>query len=239
MSDLNSKNGPIYEVQDNNFNMINKNMKKISDLTKDKNNKKYVFLNNYSDYFKPFHIERNLSKLTSSPLFLSIIKHKNSFEIIKNKLKRYISIENSFSKEFNLLNDNISSFSKDRFYILTLDEKHKKDSDYFINIPLDDPNINDKLIILNELLFKLREESKGFILFMNDKQFESLYKLSLRTYTDFIFIDDFYKSFFEQMIYIVPLSFEVDIDFNKHILVFDKTTNWVSMKLIKNEIIDL
>jgi hypothetical protein len=223
--------GPINNNDDIKYNL---------DLIKYKATNKFKsYLSPYSNMYSMFYINRNLFEYNYSPIFYTITDSKDTVKIVKHNLKRYIDDE---TKDEEILDISIykideelyNKFDKDKFYYITLDSCYKDESDIFINVE-DIKDINDdSFFILNLFLLNLRDKVKGYMLIIRDETYKKYFNLFIRSYFDLLFIDKYYKNFFDYSILVIPTKFLVEIEFNNNILCIDRTDTNNEFKLIIN-----
>ena len=202
-------------------------------------NKFKSYLSPYSNMYSMFYINRNLFEYNYSPIFYTITDKKDTVEIVKMNLNKYLT-KDSLSEEkididmYKIDEDLYNKFNKDKFYYITLDSCYKDESNIFINTE-DISDINDDLFfILNLFLLNIKEKVKGYMLIIKDETYKKYFNLFIRSYFDLLFIDKYYKNFFDYSILVIPTKFLVEIDFNNNILCIDRTNSNNEFKVIIN-----
>ena len=202
-------------------------------------NKFKSYLSPYSNMYSMFYINRNLFEYNYSPIFYTITDSKDTVEIVKNNLNKYIEEDKEIEekKEIDIykIDDELyNKFNKNKFYYITLDSCYKDQTNIYINTN-DIKDINDdSFFILNLFLLNLRERVKGYMLIIKDETYKKYFNLFIRSYFDLLFIDRYYKNFFDYSILVLPTKFLVEIEFNNNILCIDKTNSNNEFKVIIN-----
>lgn len=202
-------------------------------------NKFKSYLSPYSNMYSMFYINRNLFEYNYSPIFYTITDSKDTVEIVKNNLNKYIEEDKEIEekKEIDIykIDDELyNKFNKNKFYYITLDSCYKDQSNIYINTN-DIKDINDdSFFILNLFLLNLRDRVKGYMLIIKDETYKKYFNLFIRSYFDLLFIDRYYKNFFDYSILVIPTKFLVEIEFNNNILCIDKTNSNNEFKVIIN-----
>ena len=195
------------------------------------------YLSPYSNMYSMFYINRNLFEYNYSPIFYTITDSNDTVKIVKNNLNKYLNEEKNKIDEKGVVDICISKideeiynkFKKDKFYYITLDINYKEESDIYI----DTEDINDdSFFILNLFFLNLREKVKGYMLIIKDETYKKYFNLFIRSYFDLLFIDKYYKNFFDYSILVIPTKFLVEIDFNNNILCIDRTNTNNEFKVI-------
>jgi len=220
--------GPINNNDDIKYNV---------DLIKYKATNKFKsYLSPYSNMYSLFYINRNLFEYNYSPIFYTITDSKDTVKIVKNNLNKYLT-EESLNEEkmdidiYKIDEELYNKFNKDKFYYITLDSCYKEQSDIYINVEY----INDdSFFILNLFLLNVKEKVKGYMLIIKDETYKKYFNLFIRSYFDILFIDRYYKNFFDYSILVIPTKFLVEIDFNNNILCIDRTNSNNEFKVIIN-----
>lgn len=201
-------------------------------------NKFKSYLSPYSNMYSMFYINRNLFEYNYSPIFYTITDSKDTVKIVKNNLNKYIEEHKEIEKKeidiYKIDEELYNKFNKNKFYYITLDSCYKDESNIFINTD-DIKDINDdSFFILNLFLLNLRERVKGYMLIIKDETYKKYFNLFIRSYFDLLFIDRYYKNFFDYSILVLPTKFLVEIEFNNNILCIDKTNSNNEFKVIIN-----
>jgi hypothetical protein len=195
--------------------------------------KKDLLFCEYITNFKYFYLSRDLTQLTYNPVFYCIFNNKRSLVEYKKLMKKYFTInEKTETKEMHILDYSFEDFEK-KFYIITLEEEYKDECDLYIKTS--DINESDIIIVLNEFFLKLREKVSGYTLILNEKTFEKFFNLSVRTYSDVVFLDSNVQSAFENFskLFAAPINFQVNFKFENKFFCIDRTTNWTEFKVYK------
>lgn len=197
-------------------------------------NKKVVSISEYISMFKPFYMSRDLASLTYTPSFYCIFNKKDSLTHFNKLMLKYTNLSD-IKKTINLFDyskDINQELKKENALItFTLDQEYKDDVNFYIEDVVPENDIYN----INQFFFNLRDKCNGFALIVKEETFNKIFQLSLRTYSDFIFVDDYIKNIFENCGSKIasPYTFGVEFTFENKMLCFDKTTNWIEFKILK------
>lgn len=193
--------------------------------------KKKFLVSSYIQNFKPFYLSRNFNSFTYCPLTYCIFNKKESLIQYNKLMKKYFKLSNK-KGTFDFNSYNITDLDNE-YYTFTLDEEYKDQVNFFIDISMyKDQHIIIESVISQFFLF-IREKIKGLTFVIKEETFDKLFNISLRTYSDFIFIDSHITKLLDNCSQLIAasLNFNVDLEFNNNLLCIDRSTNWIEFKV--------
>lgn len=197
---------------------------------KTSNNLKDVHLSKFFNQITEFYFNRKFNNFTYCPVIVCLFDLEDNTNSINN------FIENFQNKYFYFLKKPDSKFC---FGLEKNDDFNKLSKDYFYTISFDDTITSNIIIdknmpdfVINQILLELKDRCGGIFIIFSNKYLELFFNTSARTYSDLIIFDKTYNFLNEMNNLLSSIRLQANLKFKNNFLIFDKTTNWIDIKVI-------